>query len=449
MKRDGFNSQIGALMAMIGSAVGLGNLWKFPYMAGKNGGAAFVLIYVGFLLILCLPLMLSEFVIGRRSQANSVGAFHKLAPRSKWYLTGLLGTITAAVILSFYSVVGGWTVDYLFSSVFTGIKEMAADENRFATFTSSPIRPVLTHIVFLGATIGILWTGVGKGIERYSKLLMPLLFIMVLGLAVFSITLPNSGVGLQFMLMPKWEDVTSSVVLDALGQGLFSLSLGMGIVITYSSYLNKKENLTKLATITIGMDLLFALLAGLMILPAVFAFGFQPNEGPGLLFIILPKVFAQMPFGSVLAVVFFSVVIIASITSSISLLEVIIAYMTEEWKMTRRKALVISGVVLTLTGMLCSLSLGKLSFIEIFGKNIFDFFDALSSTFFMPIGAFFISVFVGWKMKRTDVYDELSNGSTLKMYMFGAFIFLTRYFVPVAIIIIFLNKLGVFGFLAN
>jgi len=447
MKRDGFNSQLGALMAMVGSAVGLGNLWKFPYMAGKNGGAAFILIYILFLLILCLPLMLSEFIIGRRSQSNAVGAFRKLAPGSKWYLTGLLGTITAAVILSFYSVVGGWTIEYLFSSIFSGIKEIAAEENRFALFTASPVRPIVTHLIFLGATIGILWTGVKNGIERYSKLLMPLLFIMVLGLAIFSMSLPNAGIGLEFMLKPKLEDITSSVILDALGQGLFSLSLGMGIVLTYSSYLDHKVNLPKVAIITIAMDLLFAMLAGLMILPAVFAFGFQPDEGPGLLFIILPQVFAQMPFGSVLSAIFFSVVIIAAITSSISLLEVVIAYMIEEWKMSRRKALIISGVFLTITGSLCSLSLGRLSFIEIFGLNIFDFFDALSSTFFMPVGAFFISVFVGWKMLRTDVHDELSNSGALRVYMFKTFMFLIRYFVPVAIVIIFFNKLGVFDFL--
>lgn len=448
-KRDGFNSQLGALMAIVGSAVGLGNLWKFPYMAGKNGGAVFILIYIFFLLILCLPLMLSEFIIGRRSNSNAVGAFRKLAPGSKWYFTGILGTLTAVIILSFYSVVGGWTIEYFFDSIFTGVKAISADEIRFEAFTHSALKPILMHFIFLGLTISILWTGVKNGIEKYSKFLTPLLFFMVFGLAIFSITLPDASIGLDFMLKPKWEDITPNVVLNALGQGLFSLSLGMGTVITYSSYINKKENLAKLAGITIGMDLLFALLAGLMILPAVFAFGYQPNEGPGLLFIILPNVFAQMPFGSILSIVFFASIAIAALTSSISLLEVIIAYITEEWKLSRKKSLVVSGTVIFIAGCFCSLSLGRFSGFTVFGLSIFDLFDTFSSTYLMPIGAFFISVFVGWKMTKQDIYDELSNNSSLKLYMFNTFIFLIRYFVPIGIVLIFLNKLGVFNFLLN
>jgi NSS family neurotransmitter:Na+ symporter len=449
MKRDGFNSQFGAMMAMIGSAVGLGSLWKFPYVAGQNGGAAFILIYILFLLILCMPLMLAEFVVGRRSKTNLVGAFKKLAPNTKWYLSGFLATLTSLIILSFYSVVGGWTIEYFISSVFSGIDTVASDKKHFQNFIGSPIRPILMHLLFLGATVGVLWTGVKNGIEKYSKLLMPLLFIMVVGLAIFSMSLPNAHLGIEFMMLPKFEDVTSTVILEALGMGLFTLSLGMGIVITYSSYLSGKENLVKISLITIVMDVIFALLAGLMILPAVFAFGFQPDEGPGLLFIILPKVFAQIPFGSVLSAVFFVVVFIASLTSSISLLEVVIAYMSEEWKISRKKTLIIVGVVLTITGSLCSLSLGNLSYVKIFGKTIFDFADSLTSTFLMPLCAFLISLFVGWKMERKDVLDELSNGGTLKLRLFNLFMILLRYFVPLAIIIIFLNQLGVFGFLAG
>lgn len=447
MKRDGFNSQFGAIMAMVGSAVGLGSLWKFPYVAGKNGGAAFILIYIVFLLLLCLPLMLSEFVIGRRSKANSVGAFHKLAPKSKWYLTGLLGTITSLLIMSFYSVVGGWTLEYIIGSVFSGIDTIAMDDTYFNDFITSPTRPVFLHILFLGITIGVLWTGVKNGIEKYSKLLMPVLFIMVVGLAIFSMNLPDAHLGIEFMMLPKFEDITPNVVLEALGMGLFTLSLGMGIVITYSSYLKGNENLIRISIITIIMDIVFALLAGLMILPAVFSFGFQPDEGPGLLFIILPKVFAQIPFGSVLATIFFIVVFIASLTSSISILEVIVAYMSEEWKISRKKTLILSGIVLTITGSVCSLSLGNLSHIKIFGETIFNSFDLLSSTFLMPVCAFLISIFVGWKMKKEDVYDELSNQSTIKLKMFNLFLFLIRYFVPLSIILIFLNKLGVFNFL--
>ncbi len=446
MKRDGFGTRIGALLALVGSAVGLGNLWKFPYMAGKNGGAAFILIYIGFMFILCLPLMLSEFIIGRRSQANAVGAFRKLAPNTKWYLTGVVGTVTAFIILSFYSVVGGWAIEYLVVYLSNGFSDTTNIGAHFSTFTQSPIKPVLYHIVFLGATVVVLWTGVKNGIERYSKILLPLLFIMIIGLAIFSLQLPGSGKGVEFMLMPNLSDITPNVILDALGQGLFSLSLGMGTVITYSSYMGRRENLTRMAIITILMDLAFAIIAGFVILPAVFSFGFQPDQGPGLLFIILPEVFAQMPFGNIFAIVFFIVLIIAALTSAISLLEVITAYLTEEKKMSRKKSLILSGSILIATGAMCSLSLGELSWLKILGNNIFDLFDKASSTYLMPIGAILISIFVGWKMKKSHVYEELSNKGTLKLKLFNLFIFLARYFVPIGIVVIILNMLGVFSF---
>ncbi len=445
MKRDGFGTQFGALMALIGSAVGLGNLWKFPYMAGKHGGAAFILIYIGFLLLLCLPLMLSEFIIGRRSGANAVGAFRKLAPGSRWYLTGVTGVFTAFIILSFYSVVGGWCVQYLLVSLTTGFSVASSAEvaGQFQSFAGSPVRPVIMHLFFLGMTVAVLWAGVKNGIEKYSKILMPALFFLTVILAVYALTLPNARQGVDFLLKPHFQDITPGAILDALGQGLFSLSVGMGLAITYSSYMNKSENLFRTAGITIIMDLIFALLAGFVILPAVFAFGFQPDEGPGLLFIILPEVFARMPLGSVFAILFFVVLIIAALTSSVSLLEVITAYLTEEKKMSRKKVLILLGVVLSVTGTLCSLSLGVLSDVKILGNTIFDFFDLLSSSILMPVGAFFISVFVGWKMKKADVLDELSNSNQLQVRLFQVFFFLVRYFVPLAIIVIFLNKLGV------
>lgn len=447
MKRDGFGTQIGALLALVGSAVGLGNLWKFPYMAGKNGGAAFILLYIGFMFLLCLPLMLSEFVIGRRSQANAVGAFHKLAPNTKWYLTGVIGTFTAFIILSFYSVVGGWTIEYLIGYLSNSFPDSTDIGSHFSTFTQSSVKPVILHILFLGITVMILWTGVKNGIERYSKILLPLLFIMIMALAVNSLLLPGSGEGVKFMLMPKLSDITPSVILDALGQGLFSLSLGMGILITYSSYMGKRESLTRMAIITIVMDLIFALIAGFVILPAVFSFGYQPDEGPGLLFIILPKVFSQMPFGQIFAIIFFAVLLIAALTSAISLLEVVVAYLTEEKKMTRKKALLLTGSALAVTGSLCSLSLGELSWLKLFGNNLFDFLDKLSSIYFMPVGGALISIFLGWKMAKNDVYQELSNSGTIKLRLFKLFIFLTKYFVPAAIVVIFLNKLGAFKFL--
>ncbi|MDR0427327.1 MAG: sodium-dependent transporter [Dysgonamonadaceae bacterium] len=444
MKRDGFGSQLGALMALIGSAVGLGNLWKFPYMTGINGGAAFIIIYAGFMFILCLPLMLSEFIIGRRSQSNPVGAFRKIYPKGKWYYTGILGVLGAFIILSFYSVVGGWAFKYFFTALQFGFTDIAGAESQFNQFIQSPFEPIFLHLLFLGITMAILWTGVKNGIEKYSKILMPLLFFMVLILAVYAINLPDAKLGIDFMIRPDWSKVTPSVILNALGQGLFSLSLGMGAVITYSSYMGKTENLTKIAVLTILMDLVFALLAGLVVLPAVFSFGFEPTQGPGLLFIILPEVFASMPGGNLFGIVFFIVLLIAAITSAISLLEVITSYLTEEKKISRHKALIYSGIALLITGSVCSLSMGVLSDILIFGKNIFDFFDMISSTYIMPIGAFFIAVFVGWKMKKKDVKAELSNNGKLKLRTFNLFLFLVRFFVPIAIVVIFLNLLGIF-----
>lgn len=444
MKRDGFGSKLGVLMALVGSAIGLGNLWKFPYMAGKYGGAAFILIYIGFMFLFCLPLMLSEFVIGRRSQANAVGAFKKLAPGSKWYLTGVLGVISSFLILSFYSVVGGWTIKYFSVYIFSGLDASAGAGSLFATYTQSPIQPIVTHLIFLGITVAVLWMGVKNGIEKYSKILMPLLFLMIVLLTIFSLTLPGSMEGVRFLFHPDFSNVTPQVVLNALGQGLFSLSLGMGTVITYSSYMQKSERLGRIAILTILMDLGFALLAGLVILPAVFSFGFQPDEGPGLLFIILPQVFAKMPLGGAFAVIFFVVLIIAALTSSISLLEVIVAYLSEEKKMPRKRALILSGSALAVLGALCSLSLGTLSGFTIFGNNIFDTFDKLSSNYLMPIGAMLITLFVGWKMKRKHVYDEMSNGEAFKVRFFNVFIFLVRYVVPIGVLLVFLNLLGIF-----
>lgn len=444
MNRDGFSSRLGALLALIGSAVGLGNLWKFPYMAGNNGGAAFILIYIGFLFVFCLPLVLSEFVIGRRSQANPVGAFKKLAPRTPWFLTGLTGVITAFIILSFYSVVGGWVIKYFVTSIEFGFAKMdnGADVY-FEQFVSSSFWPIVTHLVFLFLTVAIVWAGIKNGIEKYSVILMPALFIMVAILAVYVVCLPGASQGIDFMIRPDWSKVTPQVVLNALGQGLFSLSLGMGCVITYSSYMKKTENLARVAMLTIVMDLVFALLAGFVILPSVFAFGFSPDQGPRLLFVVLPQVFQSMPGGSIFAIVFFLIVTIAAITSSISLMEVITSYVTEELKISRKKALIGAGSILAVTGTLCSLSMGILSDFKILGNNLFDSFDNLSSNYLMPIGALFIALFVGWKMKKPDVLDELSNGGKIKLKAFNLFWLLVRWLVPVGIVLIFLNLLKV------
>lgn len=444
MVRDNFGSRFGALMAVVGSAVGLGNLWKFPYVASKNGGAAFIILYLGFMVLLCLPLMLSEFVIGRRSGANTVGAFRKLAPQTTWYITGIIGVAASFFILSFYGVVGGWTIEYMISSL---TNQIGADtKQQFINFTQSPIRPLLFLFLFMGATTYIVLSGVKKGIERYSKILMPLLFIMVVVLAIRSLTLTNAIKGVEFMFKPDFSVINSSNVLEALGQGMFSLSLGMGTLITYSSYFNKQVGLFKTAIVSITADTLFAIIAGLAIIPAVFALNFQPDEGPGLVFIILPKVFELMPGGAVFAVIFFVVLAVAALTSAISLLEVVVAYVSEEFKITRKSATWIASITITSLGVLCSLSKGQLSGVQLFGSNIFDFFDNLSSIYLMPFGGLLIVLFVGWKMRRADVYDELSSANTLRVRFFGVIMFLIKFFAPIAIAIIFLNKLGLLNF---
>ena len=444
MARDNF-SRFGALMAIIGSAVGLGNLWKFPYVAGSNGGAAFIIFYIGFMVLLCLPLMLSEFIIGRRAQANVVGAFKKLAPDTPWFLTGIIGVAAAFFILSFYGVVGGWTLEYIISSIKTNFSASALgnSEEIFVNFTQSAIRPLIFLFLFMGVTAYIVLTGVKKGIERYSKILMPVLFLMVVILAIRSITLPGAAEGIKFLFNPDFSKINGSVVLNALGQGLFSLSLGMGCMITYSSYFGKKENLTKTALISLSADTLFAIIAGVAILPAVFALGFNPEAGPGLVFITLPKVFELMPGGAVFAVVFFIVLAVAALTSAISLLEVVVAYISEEMKVSRKKATLIGSILITSLGVLCSLSQGALSNATIFGYNIFNAFDKFSSNILMPFGGLLIVLFVGWQMKRKDVFDELSNGGTIRVSMFGLLMFLLKIFAPIAIALIFLNQIGV------
>ncbi|MDR1055223.1 MAG: sodium-dependent transporter [Prevotellaceae bacterium] len=448
MTRDNFGSRFGVLMAVIGSAVGLGNLWKFPYVAGKNGGAAFIILYLGFMVLLCIPLMLSEFVIGRRSQANVVGSFRKLAPGTPWYFTGVIGVAAAFFILSFYGVVGGWTLEYIISSAGIGLNsELIDSEQQFHSFTQSTVRPIIFLVIFMGLTTYIVLAGIKNGIERYSKILMPLLFLMIVILAIRSLTLSGASAGIEFLLNPDFSAIDGNVILDALGQGLFSLSLGMGCMITYSSYFKKNINLSKVTLITISADTLFALIAGIAILPAVFALGFQPDAGPGLVFIILPKVFELMPGGSVFAIIFFIVLAVAALTSAISLLEVVVAYLSEELKLKRKTATWIAAVTISIAGVFCSLSLGSLAGIKIFDNTIFDFFDKFSSNFLMPFGGMLIVLFVGWKMRRADVYDELLNGGTLKIKMFNTLMFLLKFFAPIAIALIFLNKIGLLNFM--
>ena len=445
MSRDSFGSRFGALVAMAGSAVGLGNLWRFPYLVGENGGAAFIIIYIFLCFLICLPIFISEFVIGRRSQKNAYAAFRDLSGGSAWRWVGLFTIIVPLVVLSYYSVIGGWSVEYLLKSVTFAFKSasQSAMSTMFSDFVSSTWGPLLVHTGFLLVTTLIVVVGIKDGIEKFSKVMMPLLFFMVLAIAIYSMTLPGAKAGLDYLFNPDFSKITGKACAAALGQAFFSLSLGFGTIMTYASYVDKKENILFQSTATAVSDLMFALIAGMAIMPAVFAFGLNPQSGPGLVFETLPFVFGQMPAGGFVAILFFLALLVAALTSSISMLEVAVAYLVEEKGFSRVWACVVLFVVCWVVGAICSLSFGPLSDVKIGGGNIFDFFDNLSSNILMTLGSLLTVLFVGWRLKKTDVYDEFTNGGTLSRNakLFGVLWFLIRYICPLAIISIFVSGL--------
>ena len=433
---------------MAGSAVGLGNLWRFPYLVGENGGAAFIIIYVILSFVICLPIFISEFVIGRRSQENAYSAFRDLSGGSAWRWVGLFTIFVPMVVLSYYSVIGGWSIEYLLKSCtfsFTGGASQASINTFFTNFVTSTWGPLAVHTAFLFLTMLIVVVGIKDGIERFSKVMMPLLFLMVLSIAIYSLTLPGAMAGVDYLFNPDFSKITGKACAAALGQAFFSLSLGFGTILTYASYVDKKEDILFQSTATAASDLMFALVAGLAIMPAVFAFGISPQAGPGLVFETLPYVFGQMPAGGLVAILFFLALLVAALTSSISMLEVAVAYLVEEKKIPRIWACVILFVICWVVGGLCSLSFGPLSHIKIDGGNLFNFFDNLSSNILMTLGSLLTVLFVGWRLKKTDVYDEFTNGGTLSRNakIFGVLWFLIRYICPLAIATIFLS--GLFG----
>ena len=444
MKRDSFGSRFGALVAMAGSAVGLGNLWRFPYLVGENGGAAFIIVYIVLVFVICLPIFISEFMVGRRSQKNAYAAFRDLSEGSAWRWVGLFTIIVPLIVLSYYSVIGGWSIEYLFKSLtfsFTHGESQSAINTMFTDFVSSTWTPLVCHTLFLLFTTLVVIIGIKDGIEKFSKIMMPMLFFMVLGMAVYVLTLPGAGKGLEYLFSPDFSKIDGKSISAALGQAFFSLSLGFGTIMTYASYVDKKENVLFQSGATAISDLMFALIAGVAIMPAVFAFGLDPQSGPGLVFETLPFVFGQMPAGSVVAILFFIALLVAAITSSISMLEVAVAYLVEEKKFSRLGACATLFAVCWLIGALCSLSFGPLSHVKIFGDGIFDFFDNLSSNVLMTLGSLLTVLFVGWRLKKTDIYEEFTNGGTIptNVRIFGVLWFLIRYIAPLAVIFIFLS----------
>ncbi len=444
--RATFGSKLGIILASVGSAVGLGNIWRFPYEAGTGGGGAFLIVYLLCVLCLGLPLMTAEFVIGRRSGTNAVRAFEKLSGRRGWGAIGALGVFTSVLIIGFYSVVAGWTLEYIFISATENMQGASADSiaRHFTDFVSDPVRPVVTGVLFLLLTHLIIVCGVKNGIERCAKILMPALFVILLVLCIRSLLLPGASAGLRFLFAPDFTKITPMVVLSALGQAFFSLSLGCACMITYASYFNRSDNLRTSALSVTLLDTVIAILAGVMIFPAVFSFGIAPSQGPTLVFVTLPNIFAQLPLSNLWSLIFFLLLALAALTSIISLHEVATSFLSERFAISRsRGALAVTALCAVLSAV-CSLSLGVWDGVKIFSMNIFDTFDFLTASILLPLGSLLVCIFAGWVMHRSDLYDELSSGGLHPFKGTAAYVFFLRFIAPVAILVIFLHQLGIF-----
>ena len=448
-KRERFGSRFAVIAAMAGSAVGLGNIWRFPYVLGQYGGAAFILVYIAASLLVALPIFFAESVIGRRSGRDTYGAMQLLAPGTAWKWAGLLTILSPLLILSYYSVVGGWSVEFLFKSLSFSFTEKAAAEEvsgYFGKFISSTWQPLLSHTLFMTMVAGVVLGGVKNGIERFSKVAMPVLFVLILFIVGYSLTLPGSRAGVEYLVKPDFSKLTADAYAAALGQAFFSLSLGVGTVLTYASYVKKEENLVVSGVGTAVSDLLFAMIAAFPVMPAVFAADIEPGSGPGLVFQTLPYIFntmsQAMPITSALvSIAFFLTILAAALTSAISMLEVGVAYLVDEKGMERRKATLLLALGTWLLGVLCSLSFGPLAGVKLLGLRFFDFLDSLCSVWLLPLGGLLFTLFVGWWMSKADVRDELTNGGTCNVRLFGLVYFLMRYLAPVGIVVVFLSNL--------
>ncbi len=433
--RDGFSGKFGIVAAAAGSAIGLGNIWRFPYVAGENGGGAFLLFYLLFVLAIGIPVILSEFVIGRKARSNALGSFRILSPGTPWWIIGFMGIVAAFAILSFYSTVAGWTLEYLvlaISGSFAGKSPEQLAEG-FGEFTQSSFRPLLWQMVFMGLTALVVLGGVRKGIEKYTKVLMPLLAILIVAICVRSLTLPGAAAGLEFLFKPNFEKITLQSVLMALGQAAFSLSIGMGALITYGSYIRKDTPLMGTAFQIASADTIIAILSGVMIFPALFALGGSPQGGPGLVFITLPQIFQAMPGGFYFSIAFFFLLSVAALTSTISLLEVVVAYLKDEKKMSRPKATLLGTISISAIGVFCTLSFGPLKGFTIFGKTIFDLMDYAAANLFLTFGALFIVIYTGWKLGKARFFEELQHGSKVNPLLLNVIVFIIKYVAPLAI----------------
>jgi len=447
--RGNFGSKIGIILATAGSAVGLGNIWRFPYMAGENGGAAFIMIYVVCILLLGIPGMLGEFIVGRHAQTNAARAYDKLSGGRPWRFVGYLGIFTSTIILGFYAVVAGWCLQYLYASVLGQINGNADYVKAyFVDFSSDPLKPVLWGIAFILITHFVVVRGVRSGIERASKLLMPILLLLLIVIVVASCLLPGAMKGVEFLFNPDFSKLTHNEFLDALGQAFFSLSLGTACLCTYASYFSKDTNLFRSASEIALLDTMIAILAGLMIFPAAFSVGVNPDSGPSLIFITLPNVFQQaffsMPIvGYVIGVMFYALLVFAALTSTISMHEIGTAFFTEELHLPRRKSAWVITVIASVICLFCALSAGAYPDLQLMGVSLMDFCDKLTANVLLPLGSMLTCFFVGWYIPRQVVVDELTNHGTLQSRFISVYLFAVRYVCPVCIILVFLHQLGV------
>ena len=447
-ERAKFGSKMGVILATAGSAIGLGNVWRFPYMAGENGGAAFIIFYILCVVMLGLPCMVSEFIIGRHAQANTARAYNKISASRIWTAVGCLSVLTGFLITSYYAVVSGWCLQYIYASLMGHLDgDPEYFKQYFANFSTHPVKPIVWTVAILGITHLVIQHGVRDGIERASKMLMPTLFILLLVLVVSSCMLPNAIAGIEFLFKPDFSKVTPDVLLGALGQSFYSMSIGMGCLCTYASYFSRHTNLLRSA-VQIGIiDTFVAILAGLMIFPAAFSVGVSPDSGPSLIFITLPNVFQQafsgMPLvGYIISLAFYALLSLAALTSLISLHEVSTAFFHEELHIGRKKAALIVTLSCSVLGAFCSLSLGGYEVMSFLGKTLFDIFDFVTGQVFRPVCGFLTCLMVGWYLPHKLVRDEFTNWGTLRGSLFHVYLFAIKYLCPACILIIFLHQFG-------
>ena len=455
-QREHWGSKLGFILAATGSAIGLGNIWKFPYIAGENGGAAFIFIYLICIAIIGLPVLIAEILVGRTTQRNPVGAFKALSGSRLWTAIGGMGVLAGFVILSFYSVVAGWSLGYIFEALKGTFAEFSSADlagEHFNLLVSNVQWVIGFHLIFFLLTMGVVYAGVQNGIERGSKIMMPMLFCILIALVIRGLTLPGAGAGINFLWNPDWSKVTPTAVLVALGHAFFTLSLGMGAMMTYGSYMSKKDSIPGASLQIVFFDTLIALLAGIAIFTAVFATGQDPAAGPGLIFQTLPAVFAKMPGGYIFGILFFLLLTIAALTSAISLLEVVVAYFVDERDWSRHWAVLVFGLVLILVGIPSALSFNLLADWKLFGKTYFDLADFLASNILLPVGGLAIAVFVAWIWGLDKVLVQLKSGAEDLFDLFPNRIklltFFLKYISPVLIFLVLLNSIGLLPMLIS